>query len=246
VFSTDLDFEKNSFVYANEDLVLLDIAGGQLSLFFDGSEYGVKSSANLDAAAISSTGLSGSVYLSFDITVTLPTVGVVADEDIVVFENGQITGVINGSDLGIPEAADIDALYLSGNTLYFSLDITADIDGNIGSDQNVWAFDIGVLNVRPVCDSGLDRRADLTSLDRPVDSDDDWLTDFEEYSGVDEVSSTVPNSSIPLSPHGYVTLPLVSDTDGDDVSDGLEAIYGTDPTNPNDFPNILGSVIIVR
>ena len=245
VFSTDIDFENGATLYANEDLVVYDVNSGQLSMFSDGSTYGIKSAANLDAIAASGDVLE-TFYLSFDITITLPGVGVVADEDIIVFENGTFVSVIKGSDLSIPAAADIDALYFDNNILYFSLDITADINGSIGDGNDLWALDMGTSNVLLIGESGIDARADLVSLDYPRDSDGDWLTDLEEYSGIDEVSSTMPGTAAPLLPRGYVTSSILYDTDGDSVSDGLEAIYGTDPTDPLSFSEFSGAVIIIR
>jgi hypothetical protein len=246
VFSTDIDFKKDEVIYANEDLVLLDAANGQLGIFFDGSAHGVKPSANLDAVAISGKDITDPLYLSFDITVTLPTIGVVNDEDIVILDGGIFTGVIKGVDLGIPIPADIDALYIRDNTLYFSLDITVDINGSIGVDSDLWAMDMGTSNVTLLGSMGIDSRADLIGLDQPVDTDGDWLTDYEEYSGLDEPASTVPGLSLPLSPRGYVTSVILPDTDGDKVNDGLEAIYGTDPTDPLSFPDLSGSMLIIR
>ncbi|MCK5528903.1 MAG: hypothetical protein KAI74_04415, partial [Kiritimatiellae bacterium] len=107
-------------------------------------------------------------------------------------------------------------------------------------------LDMGTSNVALIGESGIDARADLVSLDYPRDSDGDWLTDLEEYSGIDEVSSTMPGTAAPLLPRGYVTSSILYDTDGDSVSDGLEAIYGTDPTDPLSFSEFSGAVIIIR
>jgi uncharacterized membrane protein len=72
----------------------------------------------------------------------------------------------------------------------------------------------------PQGDPGRDTDGDglIDALD--LDSDNDGIDDAEEIiAGVD----------------GYVTDPLVVDTDGDNLNDGLEVgLLGTDPTDPND------------
>ncbi len=57
-----------------------------------------------------------------------------------------------------------------------------------------------------------------------ADSDGDGLSDQEELTGLDN-RLTAPN------PNGHITDPLISDTDGDGVPDGQEAIAGTDPND---------------
>ena len=57
-----------------------------------------------------------------------------------------------------------------------------------------------------------------------ADCDNDGLTNDEETTGVD-------NPSTPANPNGNTTDPNVVDTDGDGISDGQEALDGTDPNN---------------
>ena len=59
------------------------------------------------------------------------------------------------------------------------------------------------------------------------DCDNDGLTNEEEITGVDNPNTTG-------NPNGNVTDPLNPDTDGDGVTDGIEANDGTDPNNPCD------------
>jgi gliding motility-associated-like protein len=56
------------------------------------------------------------------------------------------------------------------------------------------------------------------------DCDKDGLTNGEEKTGIDDPAT-------PTNPNGKITDPLITDTDGDGVSDAQEAIDGT---NPND------------
>lgn len=58
-----------------------------------------------------------------------------------------------------------------------------------------------------------------------VDSDGDGLSDQEELTGLN-------NRLTPVNPNGHVTNPVNPDTDGDGVTDGQEALAGTDPHNP--------------
>jgi hypothetical protein len=76
---------------------------------------------------------------------------------------------------------------------------------------------------------------DLTVLDCPEDRDGDWLTDYEEASGVDEAASSFPGTNRPLDPGGYRSDADVADTDSDGLHDGQEAACGTDPRNAADL-----------
>jgi gliding motility-associated-like protein len=58
-----------------------------------------------------------------------------------------------------------------------------------------------------------------------ADCDEDGLTNQEEKTGID-------NPSTPANPNNKITDPSVKDTDGDGVTDGQEAIDGTDPNDP--------------
>ena len=57
-----------------------------------------------------------------------------------------------------------------------------------------------------------------------LDCDGDGLTNGEETTGVDDAST-------PENPNGNLTDPTNLDTDGDTISDGQEALDGTDPNN---------------
>jgi hypothetical protein len=69
--------------------------------------------------------------------------------------------------------------------------------------------------------------ATLYILDDDPDTDGDGLSDYEETHGT----------------RGYITDPLLRDTDGDEIDDGIEIMFGHDPTDPLDFPE-LGALTI--
>lgn len=238
VFSTDVAFEKDGTVYEDEDLVRFSFNSGTNSMFFDGSVKGLPANADLNAACVAYGG--GEFLFSLDITATLPGGLTVSDEDVIRYSTGTYTKAYDGvDDLGIPEAADLDALYQkSDGTLYYSLDRMATIPGiGTGDDEDVWVYvpGSGVTNLLRLND--IEARADLEALDYPLDSDGDWLTDFEELSGEDDPATTFPGTAVALNPSGHVSDPGNSDSDGDGMNDGPEAACGTDP---GDGMDVLG------
>ena len=73
-----------------------------------------------------------------------------------------------------------------------------------------------------------------TKIDNP-DTDGDGLCDGEEFHGFKVVTTTLGNDGKPIELTKR-TNPREKDTDGDGVSDGMERDEGTDPTDPDDFP----------
>ncbi|WP_395803534.1 Ig-like domain-containing protein, partial [Daejeonella sp.] len=72
---------------------------------------------------------------------------------------------------------------------------------------------------------------DLTKVSttwKSLDCDIDGLTNNEELTGVDDPIT-------PANPNGKITDPLNKDTDGDGVTDGQEALDGTDPNDACSF-----------
>jgi hypothetical protein len=146
------------------------------------------------------------------------------------------------NSLGLPPNANLDALAMDGSNLFYSADITSYAAGS-GSHNAAWKYTIaGGTRTRVFegTELGMAIGANLNGLDDPVDSDNDWLTDFEELTGMDEKSTVFPGTLIPLSPNQYRSLAGVFDSDGDGFSDGEEGAAGTNPTNLLDYLRITG------
>ncbi|HBA84489.1 MAG TPA: hypothetical protein DCZ95_10380 [Verrucomicrobia bacterium] len=235
VFSTDVDFVQGTNGFKRQDLLAYDPATQTLSMYFNGTAAGLPANANLDAAAW----ISGSIFLfSLDVSASLPGVGWIADEDVIRWNGAAFQKLYDGvTDLGIPEEAGLDALYVAtNNRVYFSLDRPARIGAASGSERDVWVYTppAGPCTLAFSSDF-ISPGADLTALDEPIDTDGDWLTDFEEYSGVDEGCTIFPETTFPLNPSGNRSNPMLVDSDGDSYSDGHEAAAGSNPTNGLDY-----------
>ena len=243
VFSTDVDFQENGVFYRRQDLVAYNANAGTFSKFFDGQAAGIPSGANLDAATLESE---TNILFSLDITLLLPNGNVAKDEDVIQYNSSGLSKAYRGgADLGISSRCDLDALYIPANVstaVYYSLDVTEADGAQPVRPYGVWAKYTG-LSTKPVIHNpGFPLSANLVCLDEPLDSDGDWLTDYEEASGLDEPSSTFPGTAIALSPNGHNSNPALPDTDQDDVPDGEEAAAGTRPRDQSDYLHLVSLV----
>lgn len=241
IFSSDVDFTVDGVSYADEDLIQFSVPSNTFASFFDGAAHGIPGAADLDAASMESG--TTNLLLSFDSAVVLPGLGRVSDGDVIRFVSNQFQLAYSGSShLGIPDAADLTSLHDDATNLYFTLDVTAVVQGEMGSDEAVWAFNkiTGEIAVTP---STIGASTEVMALDVPLDSDRDWLTDFEEMTGLDEAASTFPGTNKPLSPEGNTSDPHVADSDGDRAPDGQEAAAGSDPLDGTDSLRFVGQVL---
>ena len=232
IFSSDIGFTQGTNTFEDEDLVAFDPAAGTFAMYFDGSANGIPPRADLDAATL----LPGTDVLLFsvDISITGLVAGsTVTDDDVVQFALATASLRFTGTTLGIDPSADINALHADGTNLYFSLDKTSSsgIIAGTGTDEDVWCMNTNTLAGVLITGFGFETGTDVTSLDEPIFSDADALSDFEEISGVDDPATTVAGTTSPIDPGGHMTDPLDPDSDSDGSDDGDEAIAGTDPNN---------------
>jgi hypothetical protein len=238
VFSFDVDIKEGGVVYADEDLVAYNPVSQTFSMFFDGSTK-LPASADVDSVA---RYLDDSQFLfSLDAPASVSGVGWVSSRDVLLYSGGFVSRLYSGTgELAIPARCNLDALHYEDGKIYFSLDTTARINSIRGGDHDIWVYDPSAGTVQLAAKEGLfPESSDLAALDYATDSDGDWLSDFEEASGVDELSTTVPGSIVALLPNGYISSSLVADSDTDGLSDGQEAIAGTNPTNSTDYLHLV-------
>lgn len=237
VFSLDVDGQVNGTWYADEDLVACDARNGAFFLFFQGRSNGIPPAANLDAAGWRPP---ATLLFSLDTGAQLPGSLAVDDDDVMAWSGGVFSKVWDGqADLGIPEGADLDALYDDGTNLYYSLDVTVQREEVTGRHNAMWVYSADTAKTALAGDFSIASQQDLVCLDAPTDSDGDGLTDYEEATGLDEAATTVPGTVYPLSPGGYLSGPATADSDGDSFTDGQEADCGTNPTNRDDYLRIV-------
>lgn len=107
---------------------------------------------------------------------------------------------------------------------------TANPNGNITDPNDEDSDDDGISDGQEAL-GGTDPNDDCDSIGGiPLgtsDCDGDGLTNDEETTGVDDAATSA-------NPNGNTTDPNVTDTDGDGINDGQEAIDGTDPNNDCD------------
>jgi hypothetical protein len=230
VFAPDVPFTSGAYAFTPRDLVAYNVTNGVLAPYFSGATAGLPERACIDATALRPG--TSQLLVSFDVTLTLPPLGIVQDEDIVAFQGAAPVALIAGRTLGIPAGADLDALYHDGTNLFFSLDVSATIGGLTGTRNDVWQCRTNPLTVTLITGVGLDAGADLVALDALIDSDGDWLSDFEEITGRDDPATTLPGTPLGLTPNGFMSKPGEADSDHDGATDGEEALAGTQPTNP--------------
>jgi hypothetical protein len=236
LFSTDVGYSYGGTDYADEDVAAYNPGTDSLSLHFDGSAAGIPTEADVDAVtfAVDDVFPAGAILFSLDVGAVLPGVGFVDDDDVCSYSGGVFAVVLepNGT-LGVPVAADLDALHWDGSVFYISFDITTTVDGDSGDDEDVFTYDADTGTSAKLSAFNIAAVADLSALDEPLDTDGDWLTDIEESTGMDDPASAIAGSGVPIDPAGNITDPTDADSDEDGASDGNEALAGTGPNNSN-------------
>jgi serine protease AprX len=132
--------------FADEDVLIKNMATGAWTLFFDGSDVGL-TNTDVDAFDVLPN---GSLLMSFDTDFTLTGFGVVDDSDILRFtptSTGATTAgtwswYFDGSDVGLTTTGeDVDAFDLlpDGRLLISTLD-NVSVTGASGADEDLLAF----------------------------------------------------------------------------------------------------------
>ena len=237
-FSTDTSFTRDGVTYDDEDVVRVDPTSGVFTLFFDGSSNGVPAGADVDAISFAGRFL----LLSFDAPVSLPGPGTVRPEDVIVLDDSGFIVAFDGeTDLNLTRGADLDALAVDTSLVYYSASIAADVAGR-GSDKTVWMFHPVTRSITNLLDGetayGMAPGADLDGLDDMADNDNDMLTDWEELTGLNEPAYSWMNKIDP-DPAGTITDPWETDTDGDMIPDGEEALAGTHPLQETSYLHVV-------
>ncbi len=116
-------------------------SGGVFSIAFDGQAEGIPTGARIDALGQDGA---GNLLLSFDTTIDFS--GFIAnDEDVVLFDDPSFSLLLDGSAVGIPAAADVDAIYYAHEaaTFYLSLDISGTAGGIFFNDEDLLVYESG-------------------------------------------------------------------------------------------------------
>ena len=143
VFSLDEDAVLPGVgLVADEDLISFN--GFTFTLWWDGSANGLPPEVNLDAVHV----ISPTEFLfSLEEDAVLPGVGLVADEDVIRFSGETFTMALDGSAIGIPPEADVDAVAILPNTTpvtyILSLRSANFIDGNLYCHSDLIAYSMG-------------------------------------------------------------------------------------------------------
>jgi hypothetical protein len=114
------------------------------------------------------------LFFSFDVTVSLPGVGVVDDEDVVRYSGGIYTMAFDGSVAGVPSGVNLDAAHgvTSPPGLLVSFDASGIVGGVYFDDEDVLRYTTGLGTYAMYFDASLSDpvdwpRANLSALPEP-------------------------------------------------------------------------------
>jgi hypothetical protein len=148
------------------DVVEFTPATGLFAVYFDGAAAGVPAGARIDA--LSFTAAAG-LLLSFDMSVPLPVLGPVDDEDVVGYLAGVFSMVFDGGAAGVPAAQDLDAFSQqpvgSPPGWLLSIDTSGVVGGVTVDDEDVLLYDIGSATYAMYVDASLADPVDWPSAD---------------------------------------------------------------------------------
>lgn len=162
-FSTVGSANPPGAVGTADDADLYRWASSTYTRLFDASAATLPLSANVDGLDIIDA---THFFLSFTTDVTLPGVGKVQDEDVVVYDRGTWSVLFDGTAHGLTaNGLDVDAISVSGHVVYFSTVGSVAPPGVPGAadDADIYVWD-GVALAR-VWDASTARLASAANLD---------------------------------------------------------------------------------
>lgn len=168
VFSLDEDVSTPYGYFGDEDLILFN--GASYSVWFKGQDYGIPPEVNLNAVYIISADPKDFLF-SLEENALLPGAKDVADEDIIRFQGDSFSLFLDGSEIGIPAVADVDAIGMipdsSPSIHVFSLDSSAVIGGILYEDSDLIAYNGERLwKIFNAAERGLPPEVNLNCVDR--------------------------------------------------------------------------------
>ena len=153
----DVTIDLSGVPVSDHQVAIDDLNGGiTLQTFLGSLDSGVEVDAYHDD-------LANGVLFSTDTRVALPAGVNAGDEDVVRLFGGSFSLVFDGSALGVPAGAGVDAVTRSGSHLILSFDTAVDLGGVVYADEDLVRFDGAVFS------SALDLSAQ--GLDPALDTD---------------------------------------------------------------------------
>jgi len=178
LFSVDIPTTLDGETYTDRDVILYD--GVNLSKLLDGTAIGIPEGARIDAATVLSD---GTIIFSLDIPVSLVGIAFKAN-DLIRYDGSSFDLYFSGSDNGIPEAADMDGVYVSpSGEILFSLDIPCSLNGLEVKDKDIIKWSEGSFSLYfDGLSAGLPEGSDVNALSSGIES---YEGDFDKDGDVD-------------------------------------------------------------
>lgn len=181
LFSVDIPTSLNGVTYTERDLVLYD--GTNFSKLLDGPAIGIPEGARIDATTVLSD---GTLILSLDIPVSLGGIDFKAN-DLINYDGSSFSLYFSGSDNGIPEAANLDGVWVSPeDEILFSLDIPCSINGLEVKDKDIIKWSEGSFSLYfDGLSAGIPSGADVNAVSLEIESCEGDLDQDGDVDGLD-------------------------------------------------------------
>jgi hypothetical protein len=165
LFSVDIPTTLDGDTYTGRDLILYD--GSNFSKLLDGPTIGIPDGARIDAATVLAD---ESIVFSLDIPVSLGGIPFKA-HDLIIYAGSSFGLYFSGSDNGIPEAADLDGVWVSpSGEILLSLDIPCSLDGLEVNDNDIIKWSDGSFSIYyDGLLAGLSEGSDVDALSSGID-----------------------------------------------------------------------------